>query len=175
MDMTQLYRIVDVESPDEFKYYDNMSALLESEEYIETEDIAELLFEIDLEILEETMDTFFEEYLTHIPDEESDLYILIEEIKRVMMGRITNLNSEDAAYMLAEEINRFRKWYVLDTNAFDLKSGYEVTMMDARYNIASSKFTGEEFKYDYSTAYDYEFDGYDVAVSDMIMKENDID
>ncbi len=173
MDKYALYRIIDIESPEEFKYFDNLSALFESDEYIEADAVAELISDVDLDTLEELTETFFEEYLKHIPDEETDLYILVDQIKRVITGKIKNMDSLEAADDLADEIIRFRKWYVIDSHAFDLINGYEVSMMDARYNIAAAKFTGEEFRYDYRTALDYNLDGYDIAVSDMLMQEED--
>ena len=35
MDKVRFYRILDIDSADEFQYYENLSALLEEEEYIE--------------------------------------------------------------------------------------------------------------------------------------------
>ena len=38
MDKVRFYRILDIDSADEFQYYENLSALLEEDEYIEEKD-----------------------------------------------------------------------------------------------------------------------------------------
>ena len=46
MDKVRFYRILDIDSADEFQYYENLSALLEEEEYIEDISVALEVFDI---------------------------------------------------------------------------------------------------------------------------------
>jgi hypothetical protein len=77
------------------------------------------------------------------------------------------MTSEDIN-TLAEEISRFRKWYVHDLNVFNRKNGEELSLRDARYDILAAGFLGETYDYDFRTALDYNVDGYDIRISDMI-------
>ena len=53
MDKVRFYRLLDIDSADEFKYYENLSALLEEDEYIEENLIKDLISHADREKLAE--------------------------------------------------------------------------------------------------------------------------
>lgn len=168
MDKTTFYKKLDIETIDEFKYYENLASLMEEDDYIEENLIKDLLREVDKETLAEHMESFFESFLKNLPDNETDMYITVESVKRMMEGLISeDMDAEDVD-RLASEIVRFRKWYVHDLNVFDKLSGEEVNVRDARYNIMAAGFLGEETDYDFRLALDYEIEGYDVKFSDMI-------
>ena len=62
MDRDKLYEILDIESPDEFEYYENLSALLEADEMIDSDLILALLKEIELEKLADMLESYFDEW-----------------------------------------------------------------------------------------------------------------
>lgn len=171
MTKNELYRILDIDGPEEFIYYDNMSALLEEETYIEVEHIAELFAEVEADVLMDLTDTYFEEFLKSIPDDESELYILVDQMRRMFRGKIGEEVTAESAADIAEEVMKFRKWYALDHLAYEKNLSREDSVRDARFNILAAKYTGEVFNYDFDNALDYEIDGYDVSVADMINAE----
>jgi hypothetical protein len=168
MDKVRLYHVLDIDTAEEFRYYENLAALLEEEDFIEENLIKDLLREVDKDVLAEHMESYFEEFLRHLPDNETELYITVESIKRAFDGMIFEGMSDDDINTLASEISRFRKWYVHDLNAFNRLNGEEASMRDARFDIAAAKLLGENADYDFRTALDYELDGFDVRVSDII-------
>lgn len=165
MDKTELYRKLDIDNIDEFRYYENLAALLEEDDYIEENLIRDLIREVDKEVFAEHMDSFYEQFLGHIPDDETELYITVDSIGRAMGGMIAEDMTDDDITVLAGEIERFRKWYVHDHNVFDRLSGEELSVRDARYNIIAAGFLGEKCDYDFRTALDYTVEGYDVRIS----------
>lgn len=171
MDKTQFYRILDIDSPDEFIYYENVSSLLEEDDFIEENLIVDLFRNIDMSVLSESTENYFEEFLKNIPDEETSLYITAESIKRGLTGMIQEDPDEDSIRVLAQEIVRFRKWYVQDALVFDKTSGTEISVRDARYNIQASAYIDEVCDYDFRLACDYEIDGYDIRISDLVDAE----
>ena len=168
MDKTLLYKKLDIESIEDFKFYENLSALFEEDEFIEENLIKDLIKEVDKSVLAEHVDYYFENFLEHIPDNETELYIIVESIKRMMAGLISEDMTAEDINTLAEEIARFRKWYVHDLNVFDKASGTELSLRDARFNVLAAKLLGESFDYDFRTALDYSVDGYDVRITDYI-------
>ena len=50
MDKTGLYRKLDIDTIDEFRYYENMASLLEEDDYIEVNLIRDLLREVNKEV-----------------------------------------------------------------------------------------------------------------------------
>lgn len=168
MDKTTLYKKLDIDTADEFKYYENLSALLEEDDYIENNLIKDLIKEVDKETFAEHLDSYFEDFLKNIPDDESDFYITVDSIKRVLVGMMNEEMSSDEITALADEILKFRKWYVLDQNVYDKLNACDINVRDARYNIMAAKFLDEKYDYDFRTACDYGFEGYDVRISDII-------
>ena len=51
MDREMLYKMLDIEEPADFQYFENLAELLECDEHIEYEDLYSLLKEVDKEIL----------------------------------------------------------------------------------------------------------------------------
>lgn len=168
MDKIELYNILDIETAEDFKYFENVASLIEEPDYIELNLIKDLIKDIDISVLSESLETYFEDFLNNLPDEETELYITVDSIKRVITGKIFDEMDSSQIETLAEELMRFRKWYVLESLVFDKSSGNEISVLEARYNYQASKYTLEKCDYDYRLANKYDFDGYDIRVSDMI-------
>ncbi len=164
MDKTGLYRKLDIDTIDEFRYYENLAALLEEDDYIEENLIRDLIREVDKSVLAEHMDSFYEQFLGNLPDDETELYITVDSIGRAMTGMIADDMTDEDITALADEIARFRKWYVHDLNVYDRIKGEELSVRDARYNILAAGFLGEKYDYDFRTALDYSVEGYDVRI-----------
>ena len=147
MDKTRLYHILDIASPEEFQYYENLAALLEEDEFIEENLIKDIVKDVDKEF-----------------------YITVESIMRVFDGMIFEDMGEHEINELAAEIAKFRKWYVHDLNAFNRLNAEECNIRDARYDIVAAGLLGDDFDYDFRTALDYELEGFSVRVADIIDK-----
>lgn len=173
MDKVRLYRILDIDSAEEFRYYENLAALLEADEFIEENLIRDLIRSADKSLLSEHMDSFFEELLKHLPDSENELYISVESLKRAFDGMIFEGMGDSELSGLASEIARFRKWYVHDLNAFDRIRGEDASVRDAVYEIAAARLLGDESDFDFRKALDYGLDGFDIRLSDMIASADD--
>ena len=93
MDRDKLYEILDIESPDEFEYYENLSALLEADEMIDSGLILALLKEIELEKLADMLESYFDEWNKVIPDELAELYVTINTAKLSIMGNFKDRKS----------------------------------------------------------------------------------
>ena len=168
MDKVRFYNILDIDSPDEFKFYENLSALLEEDEFIEENLIKDLLKDVDTGKLAEHFDSYFEAFLDHLPDNETEMYITVDSIRRAFDGMVYDGMTDEDISSLASEISRFRKWYVHDLNTFNRLTGEEASVRDARFDIAAAKLLGEDSDYDFRLALDYDIDGFDVRIADML-------
>lgn len=168
MDKVRFYKVLDIESPEEFQYYENLSSLLEEDEFIEENLIKDLFKDIDTERLPEQFESYFENFLSHIPESENEMYIVVESIKRAFDGLIYEEMSEDDISSLAHEVSKFRKWYIHDLNAYDRLHGNDTCVRDARYDIAAAKLLGEDFDFDFRRALDYDLEGFNVRLADMV-------
>lgn len=168
MDKTLFYKKLDIDTADEFKFYENLAALLEEDDYIEENLIRDLIKDVDKASLAEHMDSYYDSFLDNLPDEESEMYILVDSIRTAMQGMISDEMSPEDISQLASEISKFRKWYIHDLNAFNKLTGDEVNIRDARYDIVAAGFLGDRYDYDFRTALDYDLEGYDVRITDFV-------
>ena len=116
MDLNELFEIVDIESAEDFKYFDNFAALMESDDYIPAEVMYELFAEVDTDVLSELTDNYFEDIMEGVPEEEAELFTLLDNIKRVLKGYAENTDDERSIVLFTDEVSRFRNWYNFDTD-----------------------------------------------------------
>ena len=68
MNREQLYEYLDIDTPADFEYFENMAALLECEEDIHYEEVCALIEDVDKDNLAMLIDNYFEELSDFYPD-----------------------------------------------------------------------------------------------------------
>ena len=92
MDREMLYKMLDIEEPADFQYFENLAELLECDEHIEYEDLYSLLKEVDKEILAQMIHDYFEEVSDFVPQDAAELFLLLDKIKLSLIGMVRNLS-----------------------------------------------------------------------------------
>ena len=165
--MNELFEIVDIESAEDFKYFDNFAALMESDEYIPGEVMYELFAEVDTGVLSELTDNYFEDIMEGVPEEEAELFTLLDNIKRVLKGYAENTDDERSMVLFTDEVSRFRNWYNFDTDVEcqSRKDGSTrtVPVREALVLYRIEKLRADEYMYDFSQCLDYPLDEYVVS------------
>lgn len=167
MDLNELFEIVDIESAEDFKYFDNFAALMESDDYIPAEVMYELFAEVDTDVLSELTDNYFEDIMEGVPEEEAELFTLLDNIKRVLKGYAENTDDERSIVLFTDEVSRFRNWYNFDTDVEcqSRKDGSTrtVPVREALVLYRIEKLRADEYIYDFSECLDYPLDEYVVS------------
>lgn len=165
--MNELFEIVDIESAEDFKYFDNFTALMESDDYIPAEVMYELFAEVDTDVLSELTDNYFEDIIEGVPEEEAELFTLLDNIKRVLKGYAENTDDERSMVLFTDEVSRFRNWYNFDTDVEcqSRKDGSTrtVPVREALVLYRIEKLRADEYMYDFSECLDYPLDEYVVS------------
>lgn len=172
MDRFALYKLLDIEAPEEFVYYENLAALLEADEEIAPELLEDLLAKLEGEALADLTDSYFDEFEKAIPEEYGDLCLAVDTARRSLLGRIVPSPDAQQVAELAEAISAFRRWYVHACLVKEVETGEYLNVRDARYNLSAARLLGEECRYDFGEALKYESDGYTVRVRDLLEQEN---
>lgn len=172
MERKELYELIDIESAEDFSYFENLAALLECEEDIDFQDVAELIVSVDMEKLAELLDDYFEEITDHIPAAETEVFTIFENIRHSLVGMARNAADESVVSRLAEEIERFRRWYSMDSRVFVREGSGSAerihTLRDAIVLSRLEKIEGTSNEYDFTEAKDYEIEEYIMSFADMI-------
>lgn len=179
MDREELYAILDMETGEDFQYFENFADFVENEGAIDDDAVFDLIREIDMKTFAELCESYFYEALENVPGDQIDVYNLMESIKRVLIGlsEAVRKEEENADLKLADQFNKFRIWYSIDSeveckNVADQKVHY-VTVRDALALSRLEKIDGEEYRYDFTEALDYEMEEYMMTYADMADVEND--
>ena len=172
MTKEELYEILDIDRPEDFQYFENLAAFLECDEEPEYEDVAELIKEVDKETLAQLIGDYFEEISDFIPESETELFTIFDNVRRSLVGMSRNCNDETTQTKLADELERFRKWYSEDSRAYltDLGSteDEEMTLRDALVCARLEALGADKYQYDFSECSSYPLDEYIVSLGDML-------
>ena len=79
--------------------------------------IAKLFRYVDGETLAELIENYFSEILEHLPENQDEIYLLINNIGMNLIGLAKGKEEEEEHNLavLAEEFNKFKMWYLFDT------------------------------------------------------------
>ena len=113
MDKEELFALLDIENGAEFEYFENFADFVEHEGLIDSDAVYELITDVDMKTFAELCESYFYETLENVPGDQIDLYNLLENIKRVLVGlsEVARKGEDNAQLNLADEFNRFRLWY----------------------------------------------------------------
>lgn len=172
MNRQELYELLDIETIADFDYFESLAALLECEDEIEYNDIEELIVSVDKFKLAELIESYFDEISENIPAAETEIFTIFENIKHILIGMARNASDESVSVRLAEEIERFRRWYSIDSIVYikpDGKSKENIyTLRDALMLARLERIDGGYNVYDFSEAKEYEIEEYIMSFADMI-------
>ena len=114
-----------------------------------------------------------------MPGDQIDAYNLVENIKRVLVGlsEAVSKGEENADIKLADELNKFRLWFSADSEVECRNvATNEVDYMPVRDALALSrleKLEGDEYRYDFTDALEYELEEYIMTYGDLADATND--
>ena len=74
LDQQGLYKLLDIEKPEDFEYFENIADLLEYEEEIDETALFQLVKDLNKDTLAELLFSYFEEIMDFIPDDALELY-----------------------------------------------------------------------------------------------------
>lgn len=172
----ELYELLDIDSPADFQYFENLAAFLECEEELEYEHVAELVKEMDKRTLAQLIGDYFEEISDFLPESETELYGIFDNVRRSLAGMAKSCDDDTTETKLADELERFRRWYSMESRAFLTDLGTadekEMTLRDALVCARLEALEGSKYQYDFSQCSDYPLDEYIVSFGDMLAAED---
>jgi hypothetical protein len=187
MEYEELLTLLDITSGRELAYVEQYAELVENEEYISPEALAQLFEEADNDALAELTDNYFEEMLENVPDDEAELYTLLQTIGRALTGLAQIPDPDEATANYADEFMRFRTWYTFESEVRcrrvdDAEDEGEiiVPLLQALSMYRAQHLSDEEYTYDFADALDYPIDEYvmlldSFADADMDEPYDDVD
>jgi len=170
MEFDELLNLLDIDSAAELVYFEQFAELIEHGNDIPYDTLVSLVEGMDPEALPELVEGYFEDIMKFVPDGESDLYTLLQNITTTLTT-LSSAGEEDSARVFAEELYKFRSWYLFESTVLikDLAddSEREIPLMEALTAYRAQNFTDEDYLFDFSDALDYSLDEYIVSLGSL--------
>ena len=186
MNYYELTEYLEIEDGSHLQYFEEMADLIESDEHIEHQALQTLFSEVDRDIAASLLDDYFNDITGGLPEDCSELFSLLDQIRMELTGLIRNVSEDDPEpfVQFTDRFYRFRNWYVYDTEVSVLQRDpaeinssreYIQSVRDAIATARAGKLSGEEYAFDFSTALDYDIDYYAMSFTDLIDSADESD
>ncbi|GHU66595.1 hypothetical protein AGMMS49983_16550 [Clostridia bacterium] len=180
MNYEELLNLLDMEHPADLAYFEQFAELAESDEDITLEAIQELVAGLDEGVLAELTEGYFEDLLRFVPDEEADLFTLLQSIGTTLATLAQeDSETEEGGAAYAEELYKFRNWFLFENRVIridrDEHDQSEIPLMEALTNYRVRNFVEDDYDYDFSEALDYPLNEYIVSLSALADDEEEDD
>ena len=165
-----LLKELDIESADDFHYFEQFAALMETPEEIDYDTFAELILMPGPDSLTEMVNSFFEDLIKGVPDDNTALYSAIQTYKDVLSTLAENMGEISVGYF-TDEMFRFREWFrepgIVVCTPEDGESGVKrVSPCEAFMLYREEKLSGTKYDYDFSEAMPEQPDEYTMSIVD---------
>jgi len=144
------------------EYFEELADLCEEEREMDFNEVYEALGDITSEDMGEILENYMEELQKGLPDEDQEMYMLLENIKTGMLFLCENLEDENTKSQFAEELTRFRNWFVAD--GLCKVDGVPCSLMHAIASSRADNLTGEESEIDFANALNYELKDFEMSI-----------
>mgnify|MGYP003299787137 CR=1 FL=1 len=172
-----LLSLIGIDRYDEFEYFEDLALLLEAEDEISADEIYALVKSCNLKNLAELFKNYFEDITEHIPGESIDLYTLLSNIGNSLVGMCLNCNEDGTYLLLADEIFKFREWYLDYNKAYCIRNNGAdkdlICLRDALVNARLEALGGEKCEYYFDKFLKYPLEDYVISFKDLINIEQD--
>lgn len=168
MNIEEVLELLEIDSPDEFEYFEHFAELMECDEEISFNAFHEVISQVDSNTLTELLDSYFEDILKGIPDEATDFYTLMSTIKQSLLGLAASGFGQGRS-AFAEELFRFRNWYTFESLVHCEKekdgAASDLPVLEALALCRMEQLGEEAFRYDFSDSMDYPLEEYSMTIN----------
>lgn len=115
MDDKELMTLLEIEEWEQLSYYEQFLTLMEQYEALDEERLFNILSKVENDNLISFIESYFEEIMMGIPDDNITLYKIFSSVKGVLVDLASASNRKSAALdSLAYELIRFQNWLMED-------------------------------------------------------------
>ncbi|MCR4600925.1 MAG: hypothetical protein K5767_04215 [Clostridia bacterium] len=143
----------DIDSAESFKYFEQFAALMEYPEEIDYDTFIEIFMMPEREELRSMTESFFEDLIKGIPDDDLDLYSAVQSFKDTLI-LLSDMDHERSFGFYADILFSFRSW-LHDEESVNVHpesggAGRDVTPLEALMLYREEKLSGTKYEYDFS-------------------------
>lgn len=156
MTLTQLYKALNMDGPEDLEYFEQFADLLEMDEDIPFDLFYMALSGLKPDIAGDLVENYFEDLTGAAPDEENELISIIDSVEQNLLLLASDLEEDDARRSFAQQLHKFRVWFKDPEKA--RIDGHSASVFEAVTAARESKIGGQTHELDFSGSYDYKLD-----------------
>jgi hypothetical protein len=162
MEIDELLRLLGIESPEEFTFFEYYAELVENERDISFEALRELFSGVDAETVAELTEGYFEETLQGVPGDQGEFHTLLDSIGRNMARLARRTDTGRGLDIFTEEFLRFKQWYIHDKAVRcenkDNREQSDASVCEALTLSRLEKLGDSDYFFDFDDCMDYPLD-----------------
>ena len=170
MTKEELYEKLDIDSPEDFSYFEQFADLIETEEKVEEGLVKEVLSAVSSQDAGDLVQNYFDDFTESLPDDADDLISLIDSIKQNLLMCTEDLDIPANRKTFAELICSFREWLHKKGNA--KIDGQSTSIFCAAAEHRAEKIGHGSHTYDFSMSCDFDME--DISINLGEYKQVDI-
>ena len=175
MDKKELLEKLEVEKWDEIAYPEQFIDIFENLNKISEDLLYEAINGMDTYYLRELVDSYMDDLIVGVPEDEVNLYSVFSRIKEGMLSRVFNDMTMERTDSLTEEIRRLHIWLteekIVVCKDEQVQCTENVTLEEALINGRLEKLSEGKFEFVFPKEIDYEID----IINNIDFDENDYD
>ena len=141
MTLSELYKALEMESPADLDYFEQLADLMEMDEDVPFDLFYMALSGVKPENAGELAENYFEDLSNAAPEDENDLVLLLDSLEENLMHLAEDIDDADARRSFAEQLYKFREWYKAPGGAEI--DGEKASVFEALLQARSDAISGE--------------------------------
>ena len=172
MELNELLEYLDMDSPEDFSYFEHLADLVELEQTVDYDAFFQLLSQVPAATMQELLQNYFADITAHMPDSTVDIHTLMAQLRQCLCGLARQMESEEGCRAFTEELYRFRNWYALEGEVAvkHIDSGHRmrVSVSEALALSRLEALGGDAYDYDFGDCLEYPLDEYSMSINEAM-------
>ena len=153
MTREELFELLEIDTSEDFQYFEQFAELVECEDEIEYDDFYEVIFGADADTLAEINENYFTEIEKSFPEDCDDFYEVMQSIWSNLIDLLKNASDETCRREYVNQLYKFHEMYTAPDGAS--VDGRPCSVMEAIAENRMSAIDHEKHKFDFENCLDY--------------------
>ncbi|HOA42793.1 MAG TPA: hypothetical protein PLD22_01195 [Bacillota bacterium] len=179
MNIEEVLELLEIDSPDEFEYFEHFAELIECPEEISYDAFYAVLNEVDQAKLAELLDSYFEEMFSFIPDDATDFFTLMTTIYQALTGLCQSKDFKEHRHLFVDELFKFRNWYTFESvvHCYDPSDGLtsDIPILEALVLNRLERLGEKNYVYDFTDCLDYPLEEYAFSLTSIAARLDEME
>lgn len=172
MDLNELLEYLDMDSPEDFSYFEHLADLIELEQTVDYDAFFQLLSQVSAATMQELLRNYFADITAHLPDSTVDIHTLMAQLRQCLCGLARQMDGGEGRRAFIEELYRFRNWYALEGEVavkhMDSGRRMRVSVSEALALSRLEALGGDAYDYDFGDCLDYPLEEYSMSINEAM-------